>query len=221
MREGEQPSKETSNHEKSISANKNKKNKNKKRFTNEQIKSLESIFKLETRLDPRKKVQVANDLGLHPRQVAIWFQNRRARWKSKHLETEYTELKSKFDCLRLQFQSLKQEKEGLLKELELLRNLVRNHNGDETSSKYIGDDGNNNSPADAHATYSSDHLEITLASNIKAAEFNNNYEEKDEVESFKFGDYVDKSLDSSEEWGNMDLGGLFNHSNGTSKWWDF
>ncbi|KAL2942138.1 Homeobox-leucine zipper protein ATHB-7 [Bienertia sinuspersici] len=50
---------------------------NKRRFTDEQVKSL-----------------VARQLGLQPRQVAIWFQNKRACYKSKQLERDYSNLKS-------------------------------------------------------------------------------------------------------------------------------
>lgn len=218
MRGAEKPPGETYNYEKPISTPKNKKNKNKKRFSSEQIKLLESIFKLETRLDPRKKVQVATELGLQPRQVAIWFQNRRARWKSKHLETEYAQLKAKFDCLKIQFEALKEEKELLLKELEPLHNVMRSQKREESSSKDVGDNEKRSSPVDAHASYSSEHLEITVTNSNKAAELSNNIEEKDEMESFKFGDYVDKSV---EEWSNLDIGGLFNQSSDSSKWWDF
>ncbi|GKC75208.1 homeobox-leucine zipper protein ATHB-12-like protein [Tanacetum coccineum] len=57
----------------------NNNNMNSRRFSDEQIKSLESLFKTENKLEPRKKLEMARELGLHPRQVAIWFQNRRAR----------------------------------------------------------------------------------------------------------------------------------------------
>ncbi|KAK7834616.1 homeobox-leucine zipper protein athb-7 [Quercus suber] len=93
-----------------------KKNKivNKSRFSAEQIKSLESSFESETRLEPRKKVQLARELGLQPRQIAIWFQNRRARWKSKQIENEYKILKDNYDNLASQFESLKKERQSLL-----------------------------------------------------------------------------------------------------------
>lgn len=87
---------------------------NKRRFSDEQIKSLESIFESETRLEPRKKVQVARELGLQPRQVAIWFQNKRARWKSKQIEQEYRILRDSYENLASQFEFLKKEKQSLL-----------------------------------------------------------------------------------------------------------
>ena len=87
---------------------------NKRRFTDEQVKSLESIFENETKLEPKKKVQVARELGLQPRQVAIWFQNKRARYKSKQLEKEYSTLKSNYNSLAKRFEDLKKEKQSLV-----------------------------------------------------------------------------------------------------------
>ncbi|CAH8361400.1 unnamed protein product, partial [Eruca vesicaria subsp. sativa] len=89
---------------------------NQRRFSDEQIKSLEMMFVSETRLEPRKKVQLARELSLHPRQVAIWFQNKRARWKSKQLETEFNILRQNYNDLASQFESLKKENQALVSE---------------------------------------------------------------------------------------------------------
>lgn len=89
----------------------------KRRFSEDQIKSLESMFQTQTKLEPRQKLQLAKELNLEPRQVAIWFQNKRARWKSKQLEREYSALKADYDSLLSSFESLKQEKQVLLKQV--------------------------------------------------------------------------------------------------------
>ncbi|KAK9202158.1 hypothetical protein WN944_017368 [Citrus x changshan-huyou] len=91
-----------------------KKCKNKRRFSDEQIRSLELMFENETRLEPRKKLQLAKELGLQPRQVAIWFQNKRARWKSKQLERDYNILQANFNNLASRFEALKKEKQALV-----------------------------------------------------------------------------------------------------------
>lgn len=99
---------------------KKKKNKlvNKRRFSDEQIRSLESIFKSESRLEPRKKLQLARELGLQPRQVAIWFQNKRARWKSKQLERDFSILRANYNALSSRFESLKKEKQSLITQVD-------------------------------------------------------------------------------------------------------
>jgi homeobox-leucine zipper protein len=86
----------------------------KKRFSEEQIKSLESMFATQTKLEPRQKLQLARDLSLQPRQVAIWFQNKRARWKSKQLERQYAALRDDYDALLASYDQLKKDKLALL-----------------------------------------------------------------------------------------------------------
>jgi homeobox-leucine zipper protein len=99
---------------------KKKKKKNERRFSNEQIRSLETMFESESRLEPQKKLQMATELGLQPRQVAIWFQNRRARWKSKQLERDYSTLRANYNSLAAKFEAAKKEKHALVVQVILL-----------------------------------------------------------------------------------------------------
>ncbi|KAJ6388438.1 hypothetical protein OIU77_026915 [Salix suchowensis] len=46
------------------------------------------MFESKSRPEPEMKQQLADEIGLEPRQVAIWFQNRRARLKTKQVEKE-------------------------------------------------------------------------------------------------------------------------------------
>ncbi|XP_042449857.1 homeobox-leucine zipper protein HOX4-like isoform X1 [Zingiber officinale] len=85
----------------------------KRRLSVDQVKALEKNFETENKLDPERKVRLAQEVGLQPRQVAIWFQNRRARWKTKQLERDYAVLKARHDALKLDFDALRQEKEAL------------------------------------------------------------------------------------------------------------
>ncbi|KAL1565901.1 homeobox-leucine zipper protein ATHB-12-like [Salvia divinorum] len=93
----------------------------KRRFSDEQIRRLEAAFASESKLEPRRKAEVARELGLQPRQVAIWFQNKRARWKSKHLEKEYAALAASYGALSDRFESLKREKQSLVDQLKKLK----------------------------------------------------------------------------------------------------
>ncbi|KAF7804356.1 putative homeobox-leucine zipper protein ATHB-51 [Senna tora] len=81
----------------------------KKRLTSEQIESLERSFQEEIKLDPDRKMKLSRELGLQPRQIAVWFQNRRARWKAKQLEHLYDALKQDFDAISQEKQKLQEE----------------------------------------------------------------------------------------------------------------
>lgn len=93
----------------------------KRRLNLEQVKALEKSFELGNKLEPERKMQLARALGLQPRQIAIWFQNRRARWKTKQLERDYDILKRQFDALKADNNSLKSENKKLHGELLALK----------------------------------------------------------------------------------------------------
>ncbi|GFP98459.1 putative homeobox-leucine zipper protein athb-51 [Phtheirospermum japonicum] len=81
----------------------------KKRLRTEQLESLKNSFQEEIKLDPDRKMKLAEELGLQPRQIAVWFQNRRARWKGKQLERLYDALKQEFDAISREKHKLQQE----------------------------------------------------------------------------------------------------------------
>lgn len=93
----------------------------KRRLSVTQVKALEKNFEIDNKLEPERKVKLAQELGLQPRQVAIWFQNRRARWKTKQLERDYGVLKSNFDSLKRSRDSLQRDNDSLLAEIKELR----------------------------------------------------------------------------------------------------
>ncbi|CAN6166515.1 unnamed protein product [Urochloa humidicola] len=63
------------------------------RLSKDQAAVLEECFKTHHTLTPKQKVALANSLGLRPRQVEVWFQNRRARTKLKQTEVDCEYLK--------------------------------------------------------------------------------------------------------------------------------
>lgn len=81
----------------------------KKRLSFVQVKTLEKSFELRNKLDPVQKMQLAKALGLQPRQISVWFQNRRARWKTKQLEKDFNALKQEYDTLKRNYDTLLQQ----------------------------------------------------------------------------------------------------------------
>lgn len=57
--------------------------KRRKRTTHDQLKILEDTFKRDTKPDGVLRKRLAVELGMAPRGVQVWFQNRRAKEKTK------------------------------------------------------------------------------------------------------------------------------------------
>lgn len=108
----------------------------KRRLLPNQVQFLEKSFEVDNKLEPERKVQLANELGLQPRQIAIWFQNRRARYKTKLLEKDYDVLKASFDKLKDDYDTLFKESEDLRNEVNLLtEKLHRREQGKKNSEQ--------------------------------------------------------------------------------------
>ncbi|EYU41361.1 hypothetical protein ABFS82_12G023300 [Erythranthe guttata] len=86
------------------------------RLTKAQSALLEESFLLHSTLNPKQKHELAQDLKLRPRQVEVWFQNRRARTKLKQTEVDCEFLKK---CC----ETLTDENRRLQKELHELKSL--------------------------------------------------------------------------------------------------
>ncbi|KAI3883339.1 hypothetical protein MKW92_039585 [Papaver armeniacum] len=97
-------------------------------LTSEQVEALERSFqediemeklqsasgtievrKNRVKLEPARKMKLSLELGLHPRQVATWFQNRRARLKGKQIERMYNVLKQDYEVVVRENQHLYQK----------------------------------------------------------------------------------------------------------------
>ncbi|KAH7366478.1 hypothetical protein KP509_18G080300 [Ceratopteris richardii] len=90
----------------------------KRKLTTEQARQLEASFEADKKLEAEKKQRLAEQLGLQPRQVAIWFQNRRARSKTKQLELDFLALKAEYDRVVAQRRSLQAEIANLTAQLQ-------------------------------------------------------------------------------------------------------
>lgn len=86
------------------------------RLSKEQSAVLEESFKEHNTLNPKQKLALAKQLNLRPRQVEVWFQNRRARTKLKQTEVDCEFLKR---CC----ENLTEENRRLQKEVQELRAL--------------------------------------------------------------------------------------------------
>ncbi|MCD7452704.1 hypothetical protein HAX54_017828 [Datura stramonium] len=86
------------------------------RLSKEQAAVLEETFKEHNTLNPKQKLALAKQLNLRPRQVEVWFQNRRARTKLKQTEVDCEYLKR---CC----ENLTEENRRLQKEVSELRAL--------------------------------------------------------------------------------------------------
>lgn len=107
----------------------------KRRLLPNQVQFLEKSFEVDNKLEPERKVQLAQELGLQPRQIAIWFQNRRARYKTKLLEKDYDVLKASFDKLKDDYDTLFKESDNLRNEVDLLKEkLLRREKGKENEA---------------------------------------------------------------------------------------
>ncbi|XP_040997453.1 homeobox-leucine zipper protein HAT22-like [Juglans microcarpa x Juglans regia] len=86
------------------------------RLTKEQSAVLEDSFKEHATLNPKQKKDLAQQLNLRPRQVEVWFQNRRARTKLKQTEVDC-------ELLKKRCETLTDENKRLQKELQELKSL--------------------------------------------------------------------------------------------------
>ncbi|KAF3669013.1 homeobox-leucine zipper protein HAT22 [Capsicum chacoense] len=86
------------------------------RLTKVQSALLEESFKQQSTLNHKQKQHLARRLNVRPRQVEVWFQNRRARTKLKQTEVDYEFLKK---CCA----TLTDENRKLYKELQELKAL--------------------------------------------------------------------------------------------------
>lgn len=102
----------------------------KRKLSEEQADMLERSFGSEKKLESQRKDKLAAELGLDPRQVAVWFQNRRARWRTKMLQDQYSNL-------RAQHQTTLIHKSHLQAEVRVLHSLSLAHTHAFTSHKLL------------------------------------------------------------------------------------
>ncbi|WOL09374.1 homeobox-leucine zipper protein ROC8-like [Canna indica] len=70
------------------------------RHTPRQIQELESMFKICPHPDEKQRMQLSRDLGLEPRQIKFWFQNRRTQMKAQQERSDNCLLRAENDKIR-------------------------------------------------------------------------------------------------------------------------
>ncbi|PKA64881.1 Homeobox-leucine zipper protein ROC8 [Apostasia shenzhenica] len=70
------------------------------RHTPRQIQELEALFKVCPHPDEKQRMQLSLDLGLEPRQIKFWFQNRRTQMKAQHERADNCSLRAENDKIR-------------------------------------------------------------------------------------------------------------------------
>ncbi|KAJ6724520.1 HOMEOBOX-LEUCINE ZIPPER PROTEIN [Salix viminalis] len=96
----------------------------KKRLTQDQVRLLERTFTTSKKLEPELKAQLASQLGVPPRQISIWYQNKRARWKTQNLELDYNTLHLKLENVLADRRRLEREVAQLQEELRRAQQMV-------------------------------------------------------------------------------------------------
>ncbi|XP_024970780.1 homeobox-leucine zipper protein HAT5-like [Cynara cardunculus var. scolymus] len=174
----------------------------KRRLKADQVQFLEKSFETENKLEPERKIQLAKDLGLQPRQIAIWFQNRRARWKTKQLEKDYDILQESYNLLKANYENLLQEKEKLKSEVldlsdKLLLQESEKGTSDSSSTKSLSEPLQQEQIADCV-----NDEDVSKTSDIAVNGVQSILEQGDS--SYMFDqDHSDESLDEDDNFGKM------------------
>ncbi|KAJ0234366.1 Homeobox-leucine zipper protein ATHB-53 [Hirschfeldia incana] len=142
----------------------------KRKLTDEQVTMLEYSFENEHKLESGRKEKIAGELGLDPRQVAVWFQNRRARWKNKKLEEEYAKLKSQHDSVVLGQCQLESQVLKLTEQLSEAQNEIR-----KLSERLVVQETSTNSSSSSVSVEANDAPTDTIHYNIPLYMLDNSY----------------------------------------------
>lgn len=136
----------------------------KRRLTFEQVKMLEKSFEVRNKLDPERKMQLAKALGLQPRQISVWFQNRRARWKTKQMERDFDVLKHEYETLKSNYDKLLQKNRQFKAEVQQLsRELEKN---DWSSKIMVSEIKSEQKPANSVPKITNSPMQLSMKSEI-------------------------------------------------------
>ncbi|KAL5730524.1 hypothetical protein ACHQM5_003331 [Ranunculus cassubicifolius] len=118
------------------------------RLTEDQLRLLEASFSQEKKLEPERKFHLAYQLGMPAKQVAIWYQNKRARWKTQNIELDYRKIQQRLDSVLAEKGKLQKEAARLRMELHRVQEILISLNLGAPSTSSDEDDSSQ-LPADA------------------------------------------------------------------------
>lgn len=95
-----------------------------RRLSPAQVRLLEASFSANQKLHADRKLQLATRLGVSPRQVAVWYQNRRARHKTQTIEFDYRSIQLRLEDALADKRRLEKEVETLRTELDRAREML-------------------------------------------------------------------------------------------------
>ncbi|XP_008799024.2 homeobox-leucine zipper protein ROC8-like [Phoenix dactylifera] len=78
------------------------------RHTPKQIQALEAMFNMYPHPDEKQRMQLSRDLGLEPRQIKFWFQNKRTQMKAQHERADNSTLRAENDKVRCENIAMKE-----------------------------------------------------------------------------------------------------------------
>ncbi|XP_065878618.1 homeobox-leucine zipper protein HDG5 [Euphorbia lathyris] len=84
------------------------------RHTAQQIREMESLFRDCPHPDDKQRLKLSQELGLKPRQVKFWFQNRRTQMKAQHDRADNIVLRAENDSLKNENYRLQSELRSLV-----------------------------------------------------------------------------------------------------------
>ncbi|XP_062096324.1 homeobox-leucine zipper protein ATHB-52-like [Humulus lupulus] len=127
-------------------------NMNKRRLNEEQVRVLERNFLYEKKLEPEHKHLLADQLGIPARQVAVWYQNKRARWRTQNLEVDCITLQHRLDTALAEKRRLQREILMLRGELDMARQALQLTNNNTNTIYYDNNIHNNNNVVSSYCT---------------------------------------------------------------------
>ncbi|WCJ30905.1 Homeobox-leucine zipper protein family [Euphorbia peplus] len=124
----------------------------KKRLGRDQLGILEASFCANQKLKPEFKLELARQLGVSPRQVAIWYQNRRVRHKSEAKEHEYNNIQQELGNVLAEKIRLEKEVCTLKHELKRVQEMLGLASSSPATT-FVSDDDASNSYSPGNMSY--------------------------------------------------------------------